>query len=504
MPSGRNIASTVNFPAPTGGWNARDALTNMPVTDAIILDNIYPSTGDVSARSGSLSYATGLGGSVQTLVEYSGTLATQFFAAANGNIWNITTSTPSSVVSGMTNNYWQTAMFRNRLFMMNGADAPRRYDGTTWDTPSFTGTSNTGVSLTQANLIQPFVFKNRLYAVEKNSMRLWFGDVNAITGVMEGIDYSSIFSLGGTLQACASWSRDSGDGADDVFIMIANTGEVLAYIGSSPISEDWELVGRFRMAPPIGRRCFTSLGPDLLVVTQSGLIPMSSVLRLGGLSSGADSVSDKIRNVFIQSALSYGANDGWQVIYYPTGSYLLVNVPISSTSSHQYIMNTLTGAWCRFTGQNAFCWGQTGNSLYFGGASGVVYRANTGESDSGVGIEIDCQTAFSYHGTPNNKKYNLVRPVIRTDSDLTFGLRVNVDFSNDAPDTAVNIGSSGSSWDSSDWDTAGWSGNSSIRTDIYSVSGIGRSGSVRIKASLKDTTLRIFSFDIVFEQGGMI
>lgn len=504
MPSGRNIASTVNFPAPTGGWNARDPLTNMPPTDAPILDNLYPSTGELGIRGGSTSYVDGLGADVKTLVEYTGTGGSEFFAAANGHIWDITTATEASVVSGMTSDIWQCTMFRDRLFMMNGADTPRRYDGATWDTPTFTGTSNTGVSLTAANLIQPFVFKNRLYAVEKDSMRIWYADVNAITGVMEGIDYSSIFSLGGTINAIASWSRDAGDGADDVFVMISSVGEVLAYVGSSPSSEDWELVGRFRMAPPIGRRCFTSLGPDLLVVTQNGVIPMSSVLRLGSLSSGADSVSDKIRNVFIESAHDYGTNTGWQIIYYPIGSFLIVNVPVSTTQAHQYIMNTLTGAWCRFTGQNAYCWATFGSELYFGGASGVVYHANTGGSDSGAGISIDCQTAFSYHGTPNNKKYNLVRPVIRSDNEITFGLMMNIDFSNDAPDNNVNIGTAGTAWDTATWDVDDWGGSSAIRTDIYSVSGIGRAGAVRIKASVTEATLKLYSFDIIFEHGGMI
>ena len=504
MPSGRNISSTVNIPAPVGGWNARDALANMAVTDAPILDNMYPTTGSVDIRGGSSSYVDGLGANVQTLVEYSGTSASKFFAAANGKIWDITTSTESQVVTGMTSDIWQNTMFRDRLFMMNGADNPRRYDGTTWDTPTFTGTSNTGVSLTQANLIQPFVFKSRLYAVEKNSMRLWYGDVNAITGTMEGIDYSSLFSMGGTLNAVASWSRDAGDGADDVFILISTTGEILVYVGSSPSSEDWELVGRFRIAPPIGRRCFTQLGPDLLIVTQNGVIPMSSVLRLGNLSSGADSVSDKIRNAFIEAATNYGSNTGWQIVYYPIVSFLLINIPVSTTNAHQYVMNTLTGAWCRFTGQAAYCWGTFGNSIYYGGASGVVYRANSGGSDSGTGIEVDVQTAFSYHGTPNNKKYNLVRPVLKSDNALNFGMKVNLDFANDAPDTNVNIGTAGTSWDVGSWDTSDWGGNNSIRTELYSVAGIGRSAAVRVKASVTDATLKLYAFDIVFEQGGMI
>ena len=47
MANGRRIANTVTFPAPTGGWNARDALASMGKGDAVILDNFVPKTTEV-------------------------------------------------------------------------------------------------------------------------------------------------------------------------------------------------------------------------------------------------------------------------------------------------------------------------------------------------------------------------------------------------------------------------------------------------------------------------
>lgn len=47
--------------APIGGWNARDALGDMDVKDAVILDNFFPGSTDVSLRKGSLRYAYGIG-----------------------------------------------------------------------------------------------------------------------------------------------------------------------------------------------------------------------------------------------------------------------------------------------------------------------------------------------------------------------------------------------------------------------------------------------------------
>jgi hypothetical protein len=53
---------------------------------------------------------------------------------------------------------------------------------------------------------------------------------------------------------------------------------------------------------------------------------------------------------------------------YPKAGWLLINVPVANnTTYHQYVVNTITGAACKFTGMNASTWGMYNNNLYFGG-----------------------------------------------------------------------------------------------------------------------------------------
>lgn len=52
----RSVVKTL--PAPTGGWNARDALSAMPEEDAVALVNFFPQTTDVLLRYGSQLWAS--------------------------------------------------------------------------------------------------------------------------------------------------------------------------------------------------------------------------------------------------------------------------------------------------------------------------------------------------------------------------------------------------------------------------------------------------------------
>src|SRR6185312_16356173 len=108
--SRRQISLTATVPAPTGGWNARDPLAAMPPTDAVIMINTFPRTGDVITRNGNVNWVTGMTGPVETLMEYDGGLANpKLFAAANHVFYDVSIAgtVGVSVASGFTNNRWQ-------------------------------------------------------------------------------------------------------------------------------------------------------------------------------------------------------------------------------------------------------------------------------------------------------------------------------------------------------------------------------------------------------------
>ena len=72
--------------APTGGLNGRDSFADMPEKDAFLLDNLFPGSTSVDTRGGSLNYATGIPGPVESLEVFTGGAASKMLAFGGGGI----------------------------------------------------------------------------------------------------------------------------------------------------------------------------------------------------------------------------------------------------------------------------------------------------------------------------------------------------------------------------------------------------------------------------------
>jgi hypothetical protein len=508
MANGRRIANTVTFPAPVGGWNARDALANMGKQDAVILDNFVPKNTEVVLRSGSSDHVTGITGTVETLAVYAKAAGTySMFAAAGTAIYDATVAgaVGAAVQSGLTNARWQTTNFATAggkyLYMVNGADKPRLYDGTSWvavdgaSTPAITGVTTT--LLTHVN-----VYQRRLWFTEKDSMRVWYLPVVSIGGAAQSFDLSSLFGAGGYLVAMATISADSGTGMDDFAVFISSEGEIAVYKGIDPSSAaTWYLVGVFTVGAPVGRRCFAQYGADALIVSKDGVLPLSKAL-LSARTNTSIAISDKIQQAMSEATSLYGSLFGWEIVIYPEENLVVLNVPISTVTSYQYVMYALNGSWCRFTGWNASTFARMGSGLYMG-MSGKVMRAYSGTSDAGANISGEALASFQYHGGMTLKRYTMARPIIATESsNIGLVLGLNVDFDTTAPTGTPSVTSSTSgTWDSALWDTGSWGGNFTISKGWQSVGGVGYCAALHMKAASNQSGLKWQSADYVFERG---
>jgi hypothetical protein len=494
-----------SIPAPYGGWNARDALTAMPPEDAISLDNFIPDAGGVRVRAGLDDHATGLNGTVQSLLEYnppSGTV--KLFGATADTIWDCTSAgAASSAVAGLTNGRWQHVNFAttggNFLIACNGADTARTYDGTTWADLNITGVS-------EADLIGVTAHKNRLWFVEKDSMSAWHLDVRAIAGAATELPLGSFCKLGGYLLAVASWTRDGGSGLDDYLVFITSKGEAIVYQGTDPtVAANWSMVGVFRIPEPIGRRCVVSLGGDLGVITSQGLLPFAGVLSLSSAGAAKIAATDKISRAFDEAYAGASTFFGWQVIEFPRDRILIVNVPVTELSrSYQFVMNTQNGNWCRFKDIDAFCWGLKGDELYFGGLN-TVYKYGGGlSSDNGVEINARSISAFNSLGNNNNKAVTQARPMISAVADYSPSIGLLTDFN----DQEVNLvtsssGSGGSVWDEAEWDVAEWAPGVINQAKWRSLSGFGSTFAFVLSASTQDQ-FRFDRVDLMVDDAGYV
>lgn len=499
------------LPPPVGGWNKREALPLMDKLDAVSIDNWIPDTTAVRLRPGFSTHATiaATASAVETLIQYPApnTAAAQLFAAIPGAIYNVTAaataSSTAAVVTGLTNGRWQHSVMTNTagtfLALVNGADQPRKYDGTTWATCSVSASG-----LTRTNLIGVHNHMNRLWFIEENQNHVWYLPTSSIEGVLT--KFSLPFRMGGKLLAMGSWTRDGGSGPDDFSVFVSSRGECVIYAGTDPSSSTTSaLVGIYPIPEPIGRRCLITAGADLGVLTSQGLVPLSQILGMTPGAAKRASFTDKISGQFREQYQSSGTAFGWQCIEYPKQNLLIINVPLSErTQQHQYVMNINTGAWCRFTGINAGCWSLLGDNIYFGGNDGVVRKFDSGNKDGTSNITGSIQSAYTMLGSPRTKRFTMARPlfIAPTGYNPPVTIQTDYDTSNPAINTVV-ASTGGTQWNSAQWDSFQWAGGAIPSLGWQGISGEGRAVSIAFGVSSSEE-LVYNGTDIGFETGNYL
>lgn len=509
----QQTAIPVSLPAPIGGLNARDSVASMPETDALVMENFFPQETSVDLRKGYTEHAT-FTGICQTVIVYSGLTQTKIFVAVdttNDAIIDATTggaiSTPvvggsGPTVQAVTNTRYDYQIFGTTggqfMSLVNGADTPLQYDGTTWSASTMTG-------LTTSTLFTNAVYAERLWFGQKNTFDVWYLPVKSITGALTRLNLGSLFKLGGSLSNIITWSADTSSELNDFIAFVSTQGEVIAYNGTDPSSAaTWNRVAHFRIGRPVvkGNRCWAKFGSDAVIICADGLFPVSQAIVAGRLTGIA--VSDKIAPLVNADVQAHGARFGWQVVLHPFGRKLLLNVPTNENiSAYQWVMNAKTKAWCKFTGWTGFAWAVAQDTLYFGG-NGFLAIADSGTDDDGAAITADCKQAFSYFGARGRQKqFTMARAILALDGDISLGMSLNLDYTDQAPTSFVPISiGTGDPW-SVAWSVA-WGGAVTIYKSWNTVGGIGFAAAMRIRVQAQEINLSWSATDIVFQYGGIL
>ena len=538
---GMQSSVTASSPAPIGGWNARDPVARMKPTEALWLENWWPDTADVSLRKGARYHVTGIPGKVESLMAYRSAGKTELFAAAAGKIYDVSFAGEAPVEKKVvTNNRFQHVHFApvgsTFIVAVNGVDPLQLYDGTDWkDITAATTPAITGLPTTA--LTNVCLHKRRLWFVQQGSMSAWYLPVDQVGGALTEFPVGQLFSKGGYLVAQASWSIDGGDGPDDYLVFVTSAGEVAIYKGTDPsIASDWGLVGVYFIGEPLGPKCCTKMGGDVLIATQEGLYPLSKAFQSATLTRSV-AISNKIDQKFSEATSAYASNYGWSGIVFPRENILLVNVPLAEGElAQQFVMNTLTNAWALFSGWNAFCWETAGSGIFFGG-DGYVAQALSGTDDFGEPLVARVKTAFNYFGSARQKHFKLFRPIIHSSEDVSIDFSIDVDFDDVSATNPVKpivyppphwdeaLWDDPASlwgedqlpsppgnplpfqfyWDSAVWDNALWSSDQSLRTSWWTA--FGKTGfcvAVRLRITAKGVILGWSSTDFLFQKGGVL
>jgi hypothetical protein len=364
--------------------------------------------------------------------------------------------------TGFSSDNWTYADFTDgagavHTILANGSDTPQDYTSSL---------SDVGYTLTGfPSLDCPLAFKNRLYFIS-GDWSIAYSGVQSISGNLTSFEMGSYFKKGGRLLSIANWTQDAGNGADDLFVLISTEGEVLIYTGTSPESDDWRMIGTFSIAKPVGKRCWTQLGADLILITQRGYFPLSSVLS--DLRANRALLNQKIDGI----TQGRDFTKRWEIHYRPSTNWLIVNVPSDTGiySYEQHICNLNTNAWCRFVGMDANSWAVLGDELYFCNGQGI-FQADTGTTDEGANITFCLQKAYNNFGTPLKKQLMRVVPHYYSTTDETIYKKILSDFGNGKNRIFVHRENSGINtyWDTAIWDESFWSDEINVHSTRGSV-----------------------------------
>lgn len=338
------------LPAPIRGLNTMDPPEIMAPGYAVELVNWWPNENGVTTRGGSAPWCVGVSEEqVESVMVWN---AEEAFAVADGSVYAVPRVPDArryapKVRSGLTSSLVQSVNFSNDggvfLCCCNGTDAPFYYDGTGWTTATFTLNSH---DFDASGFFDVTSHLSRLWWLKKNSQSLWYGGVNAIQGPVYELPLGAYLRRGGTLAAFGVLTQDGLTGSEDVFCVVSSEGEVLLFAGDNPDeATSWRLAGQGQIPRPVGApRCIAKLGPDLVVMTESGLVGLNKALssEFPGL---AGNISDKIRSYWDHLIAVYGpAGDGWDICVYHGRDLIVCNLP-GPLGHMQLVCNPNTLAW---------------------------------------------------------------------------------------------------------------------------------------------------------------
>jgi hypothetical protein len=494
------------IPSPVEGWDAISPLAEMDPKRAPILNNWVPRPGYVELRGGYIPFA-GLAGQttipIETLMVYRPPGTNAMFAAAGSQIYDVSDGGGGiSVLTGLNSARWQYTNFTppdgtTVIQACNGVDELIQWNGTSWSNPAITNLPSGSTT----SIVNISAQKQRLWFCLNNSTVVAFMPTGAITGAIAGTqDFGELWSKGGYLMAIADWTIDGGSGPNDYMAFISSWGQISLYAGTDPTNAStWSLVGTFDTAPPIGRRCVLRIGSDVAIITQQGVIPISQALPFDPSADRSVAITARIQNAMAASAQQYQNNFGWELSVFPNEQLLILNVPQSENVQQvQYVMSTLVGSWCQFTGWNANCFAVYNNNLYWGSNTGTVNQGYVGGSDFTTSIQADMQCAFNWLDEPGRtKRMTMVQPLLTSTGGITPTMAVDTDFMTSTAVAPISILTGTTLWDVSMWDVAVWGGGTVNYDSFLSVQAVGHALAIRMRVNVvANMTAETSLFDV--------
>lgn len=358
---------------PTGGLNLISDPNNFEPNEARILDNYFIYDWGIRERGPFTAVTFADSGRVFNMFSFcSISKRGTFVSTHTPNIYRYEASGTQTLMLAGSGFNEAFAQNRHLFFPLYGSTACARYnlDTDTWANTSFT---LPGGILFYGGC----AFKNRAYFWTGLTGTIYYGGVDAITGLCTAFDFSPVFQRSTRVVCATAWSYNQGQTNDELFVVVGETGEILIYSGSYPADPNWQLVTRVEAPVPLasyiqGNQPSSHLvktGQKILLNTARGVIDLGDVVSGKDASSSYFAVSRKLGTILCDSP---GDKSNIAPFAYFAGG------TEGAYGRDVYILNYERGSWSKFptigTGTNTVrCISCSAQGVTFGGSNSDSY-----------------------------------------------------------------------------------------------------------------------------------
>lgn len=500
---------------PYGGLDLVSPIDNMDPAFALELLNVFPGAGAPTVRLGYKQFAdVGTASPLKFINPLNLANGTSILVTSSDNkIYSVTSLGVATNITGttVTSGEWQFTTYNNRIYLCNGVDNARYWDGVAATTADLTFT---GLALT--SMIGVHAHKERLYFIEKDSAKFWYGGLQTTgtggTPALTSFDLSYVFTRGGYLVAIGSYSNTSNTSVQDLFWGCSSEGEIVFYTGTyAGDPTTWALVSRYYIGKPLGRRAFVRVNNDTWILTEQGIVPISGLFQADP-EAALEMISQKINPLISETAAVTPFDYQWQGFFWPQGRRVYILIPSTDNACYFLVYSIDTKGWTQFKLFNdehslSACVFQ--KLPFYSSSTGIIWQGETGQADAVTSIDSQAitysgRTAFSFYGSRGNyKAFKDIRPILKVKRGITLSLGLDVDFKRQPVVTSILTTPGiftpwGSPWGSP------WSSELEYTFDRFATKGQGHCAAVRFGGSLKNSTMQILGFEIRYDLGGQV
>ena len=520
---------------PYGGLDLVSPIDNMDPAYALELVNVFPGAGAPTVRLGYQQIANiGVATPIKLLAPLhlkDGT--SQLIACTASKIYSMTTAgvvTDKTGTTTPTSGDWQWVTYANNIYLCNGTNNAQVYTGT----GNCADVTFTGVS--KSALINVTAYKERLYFVEANTAKVWYGGLQVTgtggTPALTAFDFQYVFTRGGYLVGIGSYSNSANVAAQDYFWACSSEGEIVFYSGTyAGDATTWGLVARYYIGKPLGYRAFVRVNNDIWVITEQGIVPISGLFQ-SDPEAALNVVSQRVNPLISEYASQTTFDHQWTGFFWPQGRRVYISIPTSGIGCKFLVYSIDTKGWTLFqmySDEHALASTVFAGHPYYGSSTGIIWEGESGQADAvtsttSQAIAYSGRTAFSFYGSRGNyKAFKDIRPIMRTKRGVTLNLGLDVDFKRASTVTSVATPAGvftpwGSPWGVAPGTTLpiapftpvpavtppAWSADLEYVFDRFAVKGQGHCAAVRFGGSLKNSTMQILGFEIRYDMGGQV